>query len=68
MQLRTVVLTVAAFAALSGSVAAQVEFGSSKLGHIAPALNVDVLKSEPVNLEDGHGRHVYIVAFWAAER
>ena len=68
MKLRTltrVALTVTALAALSGTVAAQVEFGSSKLGDIAPELDVKVLKGEPVNLKDGRGKHVYIVEFWA---
>ncbi len=68
MKLRTltrVALTVTALAALSGTVAAQVEFGSSKLGDIAPELDVKVLKGEPVKIEDGRGKHVYVVEFWA---
>ncbi len=65
MKLPMIVLTAAALAALSGSVAAQIEFGSSKLGDLAPALNVKFLKGEPVNLEKGRGNHVYIVEFWA---
>ena len=68
MTLRTltrVALTVTALAALSGTAAAQVEFGASKLGDLAPELDVTILKGEPVNLEDGLGKHVYVVEFWA---
>lgn len=58
-------LMAAAFVTLSACVSAQVEFGSNKLGDIAPELKVQVLKGDPVNLKEGVGKNLFIIEFWA---
>lgn len=65
MNLRSMFSAAIACVALSSAASAQVEFGSLTLGDFAPALNIDVIKGDPVNLEDGRNKHVYIVEFWA---
>ncbi len=65
MNLRSMFIAAVAFVALSPAALAQIEFGSLTLGDIAPTLDVNVIKGEPVNLEDGRSKHVYIVEFWA---
>jgi len=65
MNLRGIFIVAVACVALSSAASAQVEFGSLTLGDMAPALNIDVVKGDAVNLEDGRNKHVYIVEFWA---
>ena len=45
--------------------AAQTGTPDLNLGDQAPALDVTFLKNGPVNLEEGRGKHVYVVEFWA---
>jgi thiol-disulfide isomerase/thioredoxin len=45
--------------------AERAESGGRTLGDPPPELNVDFLQGEPIRLEDGIGRRVFIVEFWA---
>ena len=40
-------------------------FNRRTLGDRPPELNVDFLQGEPIRLEDGIGKNVFIVEFWA---
>lgn len=35
------------------------------LGDPPPSLNIDFLQGDPVRIEDGLGKHVFIIEFWA---
>jgi thiol-disulfide isomerase/thioredoxin len=62
------VFGLAALVAAAGVAAYSAEVVSSNwrtLGDAPPELNVDFIKGDPITLESGVGKHVFVIEFWA---